>query len=63
MVVARCRREFGQDAGVGGVEVLDDHESQAAPRGYVGEKAFQGFEAAGRSADADDGGRIAAVGG
>jgi hypothetical protein len=37
---------------VGGLEVLDHHESQSAVRGNGREKLFQRLNAAGRGADA-----------
>jgi len=36
-------------------EVLDDDQGHCAVGGQVGEEFLQGFEAAGRAADADDG--------
>ena len=56
--------ELHHDPLVGGVEVLDDDEGDAASRGHVLQEELQRLEAAGGGADADDGKcavRVAAV--
>ncbi len=48
-------QKFHHDALMGRVEMLDDDKAKAALLGYVPEKLFQGFQAAGGSAKTDDG--------
>ena len=47
-------QQFGHDAPVGGIEVLDDDEGHAAVVGHMAQKLLQGFQTAGGSANADD---------
>ncbi len=62
------REQAGEDAVVRRVQMLDQHVSHAEVRREMVEELVEGFEAAGRSADADDRehggqhGRVAIVG-
>ena len=47
--------QFGHDALVRGIEVLDDDERHAARRRHIFQKMFKGLQSAGRRAEADDG--------
>ena len=47
-------QDFGEDAGVTGIEMRHQHKGQTAVWGHCAEELFEGLQAAGGSAQADD---------